>query len=675
MNEYALLEMPITAIEIMAKRAQITRKCGITKEQAGQKNFVIKNLPLLLNDASVRVDISDGALITRLSGKISRSEELEEADFEPVKLDIKEEALDKELEWHQEEIKELEELEFHLPDEMISEHERFKCAKPVEKWQEFLNCRADIIKEHLKKIDELLAQKEALNEERKALANKRSKQNSESSFKELYITFDRPLTSDAEVTLTYQVLGALWRPIYELRVNSSAKVATLSLMASIAQMSGEEWPAVPITLTSSDVNRIASLPPLPSWRIGRPQAATEAWRPLPEDSAKLLDDYLNFVNLCKNRENAQAQKTREPKRQERRLAPPPMASAAMMGAAPMPKPGFFAGMANMMGKAPMAMASMARGKMAAESCVADDTCIADEDICCEEACCEEVEKSSDRSAMVAEVTAGQPGREFLDYSELQMVGAINNHAGELRPKGRAKTADNALEGATLRWLTENNSKEKPAYLVNYSGYSAVPIAPDGRFRKVPITSLELPLAIEYWAIPRETLELFRCGSLTNGAAFHLLAGIIEIYWDNQMLLSTKLPAVASGETFKLPLGIEERCSIRRDVQHNERQSGLISPTVTYSDSVTMEFISRVPEPIDIHLLDRIPSTTSGDITITLQSAEPKTTEFLVPGGVKPADGVLGWLITCSPGQKEQVTFAYSIEIPAKQEVVGGGRRA
>ncbi len=673
MNNYTILEMPICAVEVMSQRAQITRKCLLTPAEVQGKNFLIKNLSPLLSDTSLRVDITGDALITAVFVKTAKNEEKSAANFELTRLELKEAEISKALEWHQNQIKELEELEFALPDEAYGAENRFLVPNPVEKWQEFLSCRAALVEQHINELEKLKTRKEALLEEKKALLNKTQTKDLSYNFKEIYITLDREPAINTEITVTYQVLGAVWHPLYELRLNSGEKKATLSIKAAIAQMSGEEWPAVPITLSSSDVTRIASLPKLPSWRIGRPAPEAENWRPLPADSASLLTDYRNFVKASKKGPES-SRKSRDEMMLERSAMsvdrnPAPMMAAGAMAAPPVPKPGFFSGM--MMGAAAMASAprKMAR-KAVADSAPCEMIC--DEDVVCEEAACVESFAAETPEEFAAGTAGGgTPGSAFLDYSLLQMGGADEKNGGELRPKAGEKAESSS---GVHSWLKSQNPVT-PSYLVNYSGYSAVPIVSDGLFHKVPLMSINVPFSIEYWAVPREGEELYRSGRFTSSGDFHLLSGTIEIYWDNQMLLSTTLPATASGETVSLPLGIEERCSICRTVQHNERQSGLISQSVTYTDNVTIELISRMPEPIEIHLLDRMPVTTSSDIKIDLQSVEPKVADFLDLKGQKLSSGVLGWLITCQPGQKQEVSFAYSIEIPAKQEVIGGGRRA
>ncbi|KAB5592409.1 Protein F37C4,5 [Ceratobasidium theobromae] len=79
----------------------------------------------------------------------------------------------------------------------------------------------------------------------------------------------------AELLLTYVVSKASWIPIYDVRASlgqSPGKSSTVEVhyRASITQTTGEDWPEVGLTLSTAAPHRGATMPTLPTWRIGLP---------------------------------------------------------------------------------------------------------------------------------------------------------------------------------------------------------------------------------------------------------------------------------------------------------------------------------------------------------------------------------------------------------------------
>ena len=96
----------------------------------------------------------------------------------------------------------------------------------------------------------------------------------------------------ARLVVEYMVPGARWAPAYTVRLSERGE-ASLAMRAVVAQQSGEDWHAVPLTLSTADAQRWTELPELSSIRIGRRQAAAPktGWRPPPSGVQDLFRDY------------------------------------------------------------------------------------------------------------------------------------------------------------------------------------------------------------------------------------------------------------------------------------------------------------------------------------------------------------------------------------------------
>ncbi|MFF1275769.1 DUF4139 domain-containing protein, partial [Streptomyces marokkonensis] len=107
------------------------------------------------------------------------------------------------------------------------------------------------------------------------------------------LTLDGATGAEVGVEVEYGVPGAVWVPAYRLAHRQGAQDGRLSLRASVAQRTGEDWTGVRIALATADLRRRTELPRLRSVRIGRsqPAPAPPGWREHPAGLAGLFAGY------------------------------------------------------------------------------------------------------------------------------------------------------------------------------------------------------------------------------------------------------------------------------------------------------------------------------------------------------------------------------------------------
>jgi uncharacterized protein (TIGR02231 family) len=100
-------------------------------------------------------------------------------------------------------------------------------------------------------------------------------------FSEVSATLEASAATRAEVTLSYHVPGASWRPLYDLTLDGEQ--LAVSYLAEVTQQTGEDWPGVELVL--STVRRGQGLPELDPWYIGRAQPIPVRARRAPAGAA------------------------------------------------------------------------------------------------------------------------------------------------------------------------------------------------------------------------------------------------------------------------------------------------------------------------------------------------------------------------------------------------------
>ncbi len=104
-------------------------------------------------------------------------------------------------------------------------------------------------------------------------------------------------TAPVRLIVEYMVPGARWAPSYAISLSKDMTQATVAVRASVAQSSGEDWHAAKLTLSTADIQRWTELPELQVLRIGRRQPAPHrrGWRSPPAGAGELYADYDRFL--------------------------------------------------------------------------------------------------------------------------------------------------------------------------------------------------------------------------------------------------------------------------------------------------------------------------------------------------------------------------------------------
>jgi len=98
-------------------------------------------------------------------------------------------------------------------------------------------------------------------------------------------------TGEFDLELTYVVVGASWKPLYDLRLVEGD--LTLTYLAQVQQNTGEEWPDVALTLSTAQPALSLVIPELPPWYIHQAIPLMRAKRgPAPLSAA--ADETLSF---------------------------------------------------------------------------------------------------------------------------------------------------------------------------------------------------------------------------------------------------------------------------------------------------------------------------------------------------------------------------------------------
>jgi hypothetical protein len=533
--------------------------------------------------------------------------------------------------------------------------------------------------------------------------------------------------SRCTLVVEYVVPGACWAPVYSIRLDAGMTAATLAARAVVAQDSGEDWPAVALTLSTAEAQGWTELPELRSLRIGRaqPRPARVGWRPPPTGVDQLYRDWDRAFAARARR----APVTRPPPMPEpapyddfddnetlvdRKVAlpPPPPASmstpmapqsmpmeVAAMAPPPMPmRPPAMKSVAGPLKK----MAEMARSRAvggmpgggaanrAASADRADDKAKPKPQPISTEV---EEESQAEHGELVA-------GGELLQYGDLRMAPPSGAGRGRLLPAARAQVYLELLveQRVTVRvdvLQQVAEARERAALVAQrippgcqlawaehydyaYPADARVDVPSDGDFHSIPLSEREAPTTPLYVVVPRESTDVFRTAVVDNPLGAPLLPGPVDVYVRGEYLLTSRIDSTPPGGRFTLGLGVEQAIKVSRNTKFREETAGLMGGALVLHHGIAIEIINNLPVKATVEVRERVPVTIEGDDTAEVKvQASPRWEEWrqeLESPGDPELRGGHRWRVAVAPSGREEVRADYEVRIASKHELMGGNRR-
>jgi uncharacterized protein (TIGR02231 family) len=267
----------IKAVTIYPSSAKVVRVSTV-KLEAGDHDVIINNLPINLNETSLRVSGEGQGNISLGSVELLRN-------FQEDVVQEREKEIREKIETLQDERRETQ-------DALLRSRKQFEYIQrmalgsnsktldntnnnasggtyknlPLDKWQvawETLDSATAVVQEKTRLAEKLLKTsdkriKKLQRELQQVAVNQR-----ETRTARLHVKSDS--ATDLTLKLTYQINGARWAPVYDADLNTSTGKIELKTLAQISQRTGEDWKGVNVTLSTLRPSAGTQLPSLNPW--------------------------------------------------------------------------------------------------------------------------------------------------------------------------------------------------------------------------------------------------------------------------------------------------------------------------------------------------------------------------------------------------------------------------
>lgn len=566
----------------------------------------------------------------------------------------------------------------------------------------------------------------AVEEDRERRASSARRTRVDEVRKRVDLVFEAPTEEGASLVVEYGVPGACWAPSYALRFDEAMSRVRLERRAYVAQRSGEDWAGAHLVLSTAERTRFATLPDLPSLRIGRRQPPPRrGWRPPPSGAEELFADFDAAFPLSDRQvgsarlvsRSVPAAASSEGAAADARR-PPVMPTAAPKGGAPPPPPAAARGALAGPPGAPMHKERMPIEPAPSEAMPSEAMRGAPMLSSGRPPSAKPRQESRKRAALfdadgvsasTLQLAVAEPEEvassgvaidvELLAYARLRLAGIEERGTrGKLRPLGRSGELTEALRdravvgdlGASLALAERDATRLAPlppgarlAAAVDgfdhaFEASARVDVPSDGQWHAVRLAEEEQPCEARLVVVPRQTDEVFRFVRLkVTGAP--LVPGAADVFIGERYLLTRSLGPTSVGGELRLGLGIEPTVRVARNVRFEERASGLMGRSLELVHDVEVELRSSATTRRLVEVRERVPTTREGDDDVEVREDEvsPSWERWEPDANDGPQGSFEGgrrWVVTLEPGAARTLRARWVVRIAAKNELVGGNRR-
>jgi uncharacterized protein (TIGR02231 family) len=206
-------------------------------------------------------------------------------------------------------------------------------------------------------------------------------------------------------------------------------------------------------------------------------------------------------------------------------------------------------------------------------------------------------------------------------------------------------------------ITENIIRTEYEIKLNYT------IASDGKMHKALINQRNMPMKMEFAAVPKICTDAFLIAKVTGWEDMNILPGKASLYFDSGYVGEIYLNTASSTDTLSINLGRDKSIAIsRKKIKENYKEK-IVSEEKIVTRTIELMVRNTKNNSIDLLIEDQIPVTrgTNEIKVVLLKSDGAKLDE---------ATGKLSWNLNLKVKDSKKITFSYEIHYP-KNKVIAG----
>ncbi len=206
-------------------------------------------------------------------------------------------------------------------------------------------------------------------------------------------------------------------------------------------------------------------------------------------------------------------------------------------------------------------------------------------------------------------------------------------------------------------ITENLLRVEYEIKLNYT------INSDGKTHKVLIDDKNVPMALQFAAIPKLSSDAFLMARITGWEEMNIIPGGARLYFDGSFVGEMYLNPQTTDDTLSVNLGRDKSFATSRKKIKEKRKERFIDNDKVETRTIELVVRNTKNQTIEIEVEDQIPVVSrTNEIKVTLKDSDGAELD-------EPS-GSLKWKLKLKPKEAKKIQFTYEIRYPKNKPVAG-----
>lgn len=206
-------------------------------------------------------------------------------------------------------------------------------------------------------------------------------------------------------------------------------------------------------------------------------------------------------------------------------------------------------------------------------------------------------------------------------------------------------------------VTENLLRVEYEIKLNYTLNS------DGRNHKVLINDKDVPMTLQFAAVPKVSSNAFLMARITGWEEMNIIPGNARLYFDGAFVGEMYLDPSTTEDTLSVNLGRDKSFALTRKKVKEKHKEKFIGDEKVETRTIELTVRNTKNQTIEIEIEDQIP-VVSGTNEIKVVLKESDEAELDEPSGS------LKWKLKLKAKETKKVKFTYEIHYPKDKPVAG-----
>jgi hypothetical protein len=184
-------------------------------------------------------------------------------------------------------------------------------------------------------------------------------------------------------------------------------------------------------------------------------------------------------------------------------------------------------------------------------------------------------------------------------------------------------------------------------------------------QKVFIAQQPVEVMLDHVVVPKVSEDTFLRARIKNLSKIPYIPGKISVFLEGTFVNSSHLPMVNPGESYELPVGIDDSVKvIRKSLTQVSQSRGLFRNKiqVMLGYAIIAENFKR--DRVELTIIDQIPVSKSEEIEVEVDQITPQP----IPDTSFAEKGILKWKLELESGEKKTVEVRYRVIYPKNTRI-------